>query len=209
MNQIEGHIPNAIASLEKLETLKLYSNKLEGTIPAELMQLTNLKVLLLGSNFLTGTIPTEIWALIKLEQLSLIDNKLEGEIPIEIAQLTNLRELVLSSNQFTGKLPMEFVRLTKLNLLMVNDNNLVQDYDDIYVKDKRVNKYKFSKCYGRIRNSQTLKIIFIYQLAFWKSCLFKNHHGELQTTKPTVIARTKAKNLPSLRGRRARQSAKF
>ena len=104
-NNLTGHIPPELGSLDGLVAIELYGNGLSGPIPPELGDLRKLYLLDLSSNELTGEIPPELGNLSALEVLFLARNNLSGGIPAELVNLHNLAILELSENNLSGEIP--------------------------------------------------------------------------------------------------------
>jgi len=104
-NQMNGTIPNELASLPGLMTLDLSDNGFTGTIPKSFGKMEALRNLFLRENRLTGTFPEELTALTKLFQLHIGENNLKGHIPETIGLMTSLRGVSVASNEFEGFFP--------------------------------------------------------------------------------------------------------
>ncbi|GLJ45926.1 hypothetical protein SUGI_0966960 [Cryptomeria japonica] len=123
-NQIGGHIPSKLGSLEGLMHLDLSTNYLKGTLPPQLGQLRYLQYLALAENNLIGEIPGTIGQLFSLIELDLSSNALTGEIPGGLTNLTHLSTLILDTNKLSGHIPIGLADLTALVTLNVSFNNL-------------------------------------------------------------------------------------
>ncbi len=123
-NGLAGHIPPELARLDRLAALDLSVNLLTGPIPPQLGQLENLSVLDLSANGLTGSVPTELGRLDRLTVLDLGLNRLHGPLPPELGNLRSLERLTLSSNEFTGPVPSEMGQLEDLSVLNLAVNGL-------------------------------------------------------------------------------------
>ena len=114
---LSGTVPDSLAGLDSLTSLRLGGNRLTGGIPVSLRDLEGLRILDLSDNELTGQIPSGLWMpgqaagyFPYLERLDLSRNKLSGEIPFGfIETLRNARYLNLSRNRFTGPIPLNDV----------------------------------------------------------------------------------------------------
>ncbi len=73
---LNGRIPAALGSLDRLRSLVLDGNGLTGSIPPELGNLADLRVLALAANDLTGSVPPELARLPSLDEVWLSDNRL-------------------------------------------------------------------------------------------------------------------------------------
>ena len=112
-------LPEAIASLTKLQTLNLANNELT-ELPEAIASLTKLQTLNLWGNRLTE-FPEAITSLTQLQSLDLSRNQLM-EIPeVRISQLTQLQYLNIYYNKLTG-LPDSIVCLTELKKLGLSGN---------------------------------------------------------------------------------------
>ena len=78
------------------------SNQLTGRMPDALASLTKLQALHLGHNQLTGEVPAWLSGFWALTNLNLSGNQLSGELPAELDGLTELEDLRLDGNQLTG-----------------------------------------------------------------------------------------------------------
>ncbi|KAJ3686545.1 hypothetical protein LUZ61_015709 [Rhynchospora tenuis] len=79
-NQLTGHIPTEISTMQSLLLLNLHHNQLSGPLPQELGELTHLFVLYLSNNMFDGMIPSSFSEL-SLQDLDLSNNRLTGPIP--------------------------------------------------------------------------------------------------------------------------------
>jgi hypothetical protein len=113
-------LPETIASLTQLQSLKLSDNKLT-ELPEALASLTGLQLLDLKNNQLTE-LPEAIASLTGLQWLNLDNNQLT-KLPEALASLTQLELLLLSNNQLR-EIPEALASLTKLELLRLNNNQL-------------------------------------------------------------------------------------
>ena len=121
---LRGELPDELAHLTHLMSLRLSNNDLGGPIPPELGNLANLERLILSSNDLSGAIPPELGNLANLEWLILSSNGLSGAIPPELGNLANLEWLILSSNGLSGAIPPELGNLANLEYLALGVNDL-------------------------------------------------------------------------------------
>ncbi|XP_024516304.1 probable LRR receptor-like serine/threonine-protein kinase IRK [Selaginella moellendorffii] len=119
-NQLEGDLPDSIASCESLEALGASENRLSGSIPAGVGSLSRLSSLDLSHNSLSGEIPPELGQCQMLVSLDLSYNLLSGEIPSFLESLSRLEVLRLPGNSFSGGVPewivTGFPELQELNL---------------------------------------------------------------------------------------------
>ena len=126
-NDLTGVVPNEVALLSRLATLKLSggpSRFVGGIIPSALGTLTGLKVLDFQENIFFGSIPSELGSLGMLEMLDLSMNRLSLSIPTHIGRLTLLKRLNLAGNNLTGEIPSTLNELTQLERLSFGNNDL-------------------------------------------------------------------------------------
>ncbi|XP_078177081.1 uncharacterized protein LOC144571606 [Carex rostrata] len=147
MNQINGSIPSWIWSLEKLNSLYLYSNeltgisftgpirclglseldlsenKLTGSIPDRFGVFKNLSILFLYYNFLSGEIPTSIGFLPKLIDIRLFNNNLTGVLPESLGNYSRLWNLEVFDNRLSGQLPPHLCSGNTLESISMSNNN--------------------------------------------------------------------------------------
>jgi hypothetical protein len=100
IGDLHGHLPEAIANLERLQRLVLFSTKLSGAMPPSLGRLSDLRVVRLNNTQLTGHIPAAICSLHALRELRLNDTYVHGPIPHDVGALTNLEILDLSASEY-------------------------------------------------------------------------------------------------------------
>ncbi|XP_076894087.1 receptor-like protein EIX1 [Bidens hawaiensis] len=112
------------STLNLVRLLDLSSNNLSGHIPNELTTLQGLKSLNLSRNQLTGRIPEQIGEMKALESFDLSFNKLSGELPMSLSLLTFLSSFNVSYNIYlTGRIPTS-TQLQSLNESSFFGNNL-------------------------------------------------------------------------------------
>ena len=117
---LQGVVPHKLlASLSKLEYLRLHMNGFFGAIHREIVGLQSLKHLVLFGNYFAGTIPTQIAQLRKLEVIDLYANQLSGTIPSQLAQLKRLKSLDVHDNNLVGTMPREICNM-KLDELVAD-----------------------------------------------------------------------------------------
>lgn len=137
-NFIEGTLPTALASLERLEVLNFADNFFFfDAFPNEWEVLTNLRELQLQVNTFSGTLSSRLGSLTLLTLLNYSDNNrfdggLGGDLPTEMALMTNLESLQLGENDFKS-FPAEFAALTNLRQLDIHFNDFRgQSVPDIF-----------------------------------------------------------------------------
>ncbi|XP_022953006.1 receptor-like protein 12 [Cucurbita moschata] len=143
---ISSKVPDYLANLSSLESLRLSDCGLWGRFPIEIFQFPKLKILeipynpnLVGylpefnsSNLLeelcleysgiTGKIPHSIGNQHSLTVFDVAGCNLSGTVPPSLGNLTHLKILVLRSNKFSGQIPSSFKDLTGLNFLHLTSN---------------------------------------------------------------------------------------
>lgn len=132
-------MPDEIALLSDLVSLKVTRSHLTGQIPPSLSALTDLEVLDLRGNHLTGSLPSGLVGSLELREIQFAFNNLEGEIPPRLFQLPKLHSLFLHDNHLTGTLPSALQNATGLTGFTVGRNHLVGTIPDI----SRLTKLKF------------------------------------------------------------------
>lgn len=98
-NHLQGYVPDAfVVGLPALQILDLYGNPLTGSLPDALASLTNLQTLRLGgyigdSTFqpLSGEIPASLVRLTQLRHFEIVWTALTGTIPATLAGLINMQ----------------------------------------------------------------------------------------------------------------------
>ncbi|KAF5459223.1 hypothetical protein F2P56_023195 [Juglans regia] len=97
---ISSSVPESLANLSSLRTLRLGSCGLYGEFPIRIFQLPQLRVLIIANNEdLTGQLP-EFHSSNVLQALSLYHTNFSGSIPNSLWNLTQLTVLYLSRNSF-------------------------------------------------------------------------------------------------------------
>lgn len=140
-NQLEGTIPffdtlvrmraqqnfftgfdAGYATLQSLESWKMYDNNIRGPLPA-LWDAPNLSYVDLSLNQWTGTIPASLWNLPALQSLVLHDAQLTGTLPPSTVS-NDWRYLWLHSNRLSGSIPPTFASSwTNVTEILLHDNN--------------------------------------------------------------------------------------
>ncbi|MBA0637475.1 hypothetical protein Godav_028847 [Gossypium davidsonii] len=93
LNSFTGKIPNAVASLPRLQVLQLWSNQLSGEIPNYLGTQSDLTILDLSMNNLSGKIPDELCHSGHQVTLGLFSNSLQGKIPRSLNTCKSLEDI--------------------------------------------------------------------------------------------------------------------
>jgi Leucine-rich repeat (LRR) protein len=122
-----SEVPEALASLTKLQQLDLSNNRLT-KLSESIVSLTQLQQLDISRNQLRE-LPESIAFLTQLQQLNLFNNQIT-KLPNSIASLTKLQVLNLSHNQIT-ELPNSIASLTKLQVLNLSTNQIIKIPDSI------------------------------------------------------------------------------
>lgn len=126
-NDLTGVVPNELALLSRLETLKLSggpSRYIGGIVPPALGTLKTLKVVDFQDNVFFGTIPSELGNLDFLQALDLSMNRLALTIPSILGRLTLLKKLNFAGNNLTGEIPSTFNEMSQLEQLSLGNNEL-------------------------------------------------------------------------------------
>ena len=111
--------------------LYLYQNQLSGEIPSQLASLSRLELLRIEDNELSGAIPPDVVRLPELTNLWLSGNALTGGLPPEIGEAVSMRNLLLSGNpELRGLLPRSLLALDYLRVLDYDDTGLCAQIDD-------------------------------------------------------------------------------
>ena len=150
-NQIEGHIPEELGNLSRLELLQLSHNKISGLLPPKLLEMDQMFSLNLSSNQLCGSIPLKTMrcpfaSIVDLSHnlfngnitsqigcvhdLDLSHNFLDGEIPFLFTWSSELSRLDLSYNNLSGKVHKELASLSYINL-SYNSFDFSQNLDSV------------------------------------------------------------------------------
>ena len=127
-NQLSGPLPTELASMSRLEILRLHDNHLTASLPVEFSLLTNLRELSLADNFLTGTIQAELGALTALQLMHLHNNSFTGTLSSDLGLMTDMKELSVANNSLVGIVPLELCDLSNWTTGLVFDCELMECY---------------------------------------------------------------------------------
>ncbi|KAM4126067.1 hypothetical protein ACB094_01G360300 [Castanea mollissima] len=125
-------VPNMLANLSSLTSLRLRDCKLHGEFPAGIFKHPNLRVLDVQLNEgLTGYLPDFQWSS-PLEEMILAQTSFSGKLPASIGNLGSLTKIDMRNLQllwahsiFTcGQIPFGLMNLTKLSVLEIAGNHL-------------------------------------------------------------------------------------
>lgn len=119
-NAITKPIPEAIYTMDSLQSLELSYNQIPGELP-KTMNMPSMESLSLGSNMLHGPLPTS-WNAPKLQLLDLNSNSFTGVLPNSLADVRTLKTLYLSINDLRGEYPDSWGNLKSLELLWLFQN---------------------------------------------------------------------------------------
>ncbi|KMZ72800.1 putative LRR receptor-like serine/threonine-protein kinase [Zostera marina] len=122
-NSFSGSLPESIAELSTIKTLRLRQNKIVGEITM-IGELSSLVTLDLEHNRFTGSIPESIGNLRNLSAFIITNNSFSGEIPDCFGNFSKMVELHMGENEFTGNIPSSFVAMEKLDVLDLSHNKL-------------------------------------------------------------------------------------
>lgn len=113
-------MPNEIASITSLTSIKLFGNKINGSIPVSIGSLEKLKVLDVERNQMSGNLfTTGLFSLAStLTELRVSFNRFQGSVP-DLSTFTSLKKLWLGNNTFTGAFPESVTELTGLGECVV------------------------------------------------------------------------------------------
>ena len=115
-------VPNMLANLSSLTSLRLYDCKLHGEFPVGIFKLPNLRVLNVWKNKgLTGYLPDFQWKS-PLEEMILANTSFSGKLPASVGNLGSLTEIDMRRCNFSGLIPSSLGNLTNLNYLDLSLN---------------------------------------------------------------------------------------
>ncbi|CAI5512948.1 unnamed protein product [Closterium sp. Naga37s-1] len=121
-NSLEGHLPQSLNALRKLEMIDLGGNRLSGRVAENVATLKRLLHVDLSNNSLGGTFPRALSVNRRLTFLNLASNRFHGRLPWPISK--NMITLLLASNRFEGNVPWQWGQLQDLETLDVSSNNI-------------------------------------------------------------------------------------
>jgi len=119
---ISGTIPEDLANLSLLQSLRLAYNEFTGTLPTVYASMRQLLSLEVHGNKLHGTFPSEYFSATLLQTLNILDNAFTGTISNDIGKLENLKGLHLGNNLFSGTIPPDIFKLEYLAFLQLQEN---------------------------------------------------------------------------------------
>ncbi|KAL4596675.1 hypothetical protein ACB092_12G180300 [Castanea dentata] len=123
---ISSPIPNVLANMSSLTSLRLPCCGLLGNFPTGMFQLPNLQLLELSYNpDLIGYLPNFYWSS-PLKYFGVLNTGFFGEIPTSIGNLESLEYLNLRDCNFSGLIPPSLGNLSKLTTLDLSDNSLIR-----------------------------------------------------------------------------------
>jgi Leucine-rich repeat (LRR) protein len=100
-NQLCGELQeDFLIKFQTLRILDLSFNQMEGTLPDAFATLSKMQELNLAGNSFTGVLPESMSALTNLRQLKLYSNQLSGDIPDYLSRMDKMLDLNLSQNRY-------------------------------------------------------------------------------------------------------------
>ncbi|KAF6157935.1 hypothetical protein GIB67_015251 [Kingdonia uniflora] len=145
-NNLEGEVPEIIASNTRLVQLKLFKNKFSGSLPKDLGRNSDLEDFDVSGNRFVGELPSFLCYRKKLSKANVFNNRfsgnvsaalgdcssltyvrifnneLEGEIPVGLWSLSNLTLFELRNNRFQGAIPSTISNARSLTQLLISNN---------------------------------------------------------------------------------------
>ncbi|KAM4133838.1 hypothetical protein ACJW30_01G362100 [Castanea mollissima] len=117
-------VPNILANLSSLTSLRLRDCKLQGEFPAGIFKHPNFRVLDVQLNEgLTGYLPEFQWSS-PLEEMILAQTSFSGKLPASIGNLGSLTKIDMRRCNFSGHIPSSLGNLIQLSFLHLNENEL-------------------------------------------------------------------------------------
>lgn len=120
-NNLNGQIPDALATLTELSNVYLQNNAIIGSIDQLLPLFKQLKNLDLSNNQLNGQIPDIFNTFTKLQNINLSENNLSGELPPTLSSPNLLQSISMSNNMLEGEIPNSWGTLVYVEMKL--DNN--------------------------------------------------------------------------------------
>ncbi|KAL4654911.1 hypothetical protein ACB092_01G414000 [Castanea dentata] len=115
-------VPNILANLSSLRSLRLHDCKLHGEFPVGIFKLPNLRVLDVQFNAgVTGYLP-DFQRSSPLEEMILAHTSFSSKLPASIGNLGSLTKIDMRRCNFSGFLPTSLGNLTRLNFLHLSFN---------------------------------------------------------------------------------------
>ncbi|KAK4572123.1 hypothetical protein RGQ29_030516 [Quercus rubra] len=120
--EIISMVPNILANLSSLTSLRLGNCRLLGEFPVGIFKLPNLRVLeVWGNEGLIGHLPDFQWSS-NLERMDLSNTSFSGMLPSSIGNLGSLTTIFIWGCNFSGFIPSSLGNLTRLNSLDLSLN---------------------------------------------------------------------------------------
>ncbi|CDY34098.1 BnaA09g27240D [Brassica napus] len=122
-NNLEGEVPESLASSPNLYELRLFGNRFTGELPRDLGRNSPLKWLDVSQNEFSGELPPELCGKGELEELLIIHNSFSGPLPESLGDCRSLTRVRLAYNRFSGQVPAGFWGLPHVYLLELVNNS--------------------------------------------------------------------------------------
>ncbi|GLT58228.1 hypothetical protein SLA2020_311390 [Shorea laevis] len=182
--KINSRIPNMLANMSSLSTIRLGNCGLFGEFPSAIFQLPKLQVLIVSYNHgLMGNLP-EFHFNSQLMTLGVGITSFSGKLPTSIGMLSSLERLYVYGCNFSGLLPPSLGNLTKLQELSVEENSFIGTIEiDTFLKLKDLYSLLLSSNNFSlvIKTRNTTNTIFAKLVALGLgSCNLKDFPGFLQ-----------------------------
>ncbi|KAL4561039.1 hypothetical protein LXL04_033200 [Taraxacum kok-saghyz] len=143
-----GEIPQSLTKLKYLRSLDISWTNVSGDVPPFLSQLKNVLFIDLSFNNLSGLIPSSLATLPNLIGLDLSRNRLTGSIPESFGHLVSQDpqglSLSLSHNMLTGEIPASLGK-TNFYRFDVSRNNLSGDASMLFGTSKNTTSFDISR----------------------------------------------------------------